>query len=222
MNRNTLLVFDLETTAADPNKAQITQIAACAINSKTLEIKDSFASYCKPENMDDIEDGALAATRMTREQIATFPETKLVWPQFVDFVNKYNYRNTVYTAPIPCGYNILGYDMVIINRYCEKFGTEWDEKRQSQKLFSQVYSFDVLHHLWFWFESVPDLEKLKLTEVFKYMGAEDAVIEAHDAVVDVRNTAELVIRLFKMQRYMTAMREDGTRRLEMKDCMRKK
>lgn len=220
MNRNTLIVFDLETTSVSPNTAEITQIAAVAIDNKKLTIVDKFHSYLKPEmDLALIEDGALAATRMTREQIAGFPETSIIWPQFVSFINKYNYKKSVYTAPIPCGYNIINYDMVIINRYCKKYKTEWDEKRVSQKMFSQVYKFDVLDHLWFWFESVPELEKLKLEEVYKYMGNSLAVENAHDAIVDVENTANLMIRLFKMQRYLTGLREDGTRRLEMKGCM---
>lgn len=194
------------------------------INRNTLNIirGSEFQIFMKPENMDAMEDDALRVTNMTREQIATFPETAVVFPTFINWINKYNKggAGNVYTAPIPMGMNIDGYDMKILDRYCKKYKIAWDEERQQQKALSQVYSYDLLKHLWFWFESVQDLDKLKLTHVLEYMGAAKERIEtAHDAMVDVKNTADIIIRIFKMQRHMTALREDGTRRLEMKGCM---
>lgn len=176
----------------------------------------------KPENMDALEDGALQVTGLTREQIAGFPESSVIFPAFAAWINKHNKKNSVYTAPIPMGYNILGYDMIILDRYCKKYKVGWDETRQSQKLFSQVYSYDLLHHMWFWMENNPDLPKIKLTQILEYMGAsEDKIAGAHNALQDVKNTAEIIVRMFNMQRHMTAVREDGSRRLEMKGCMTK-
>ena len=220
MNFNNFCVFDLETTAANPNVAQITQLAAVIINRNNLKIIDEIELKMKPEDMDSIEDGALQATGMTREQIAGFPETSVMWPVFVNWLGNHNKSGSVYKAPIPCGYNIIGYDMPIIRRYCKKFKTAWDDGRQDQKLFSQVYKFDVLDHMWYWFENNKDLPKLKLEMMLEYMGAsEERIKGSHDALVDVKNTADIVIRLLKMARHMTEVRADGTRRLEMKGCM---
>lgn len=176
----------------------------------------------RPENMDAVEDDALRVTNMTREQVSGYADTAVVFPTFINWINKYNKGDSVYTAPIPCGYNIIGYDMKILDRYCKKYKIGWDETRQSQKVLSQVYKYDLMDHLWFWFENIPDLSKLKLTEVLSYMGAsEERITGAHDSLVDVQNTADIIIRIFKMQRHMTALREDGSRRLEMKGCMKK-
>lgn len=177
----------------------------------------------KPYDMDNIEDQALQVGRTTREHLLTLPDTEVVWPTFVNWVNKQNKKNSVYTAPIPVGFNIIGYDMPIIRAYCKKYKTAWDEERQDQKLFSQVYKFDVLDHLWYWFENNSDVKKLKLEEILIYMGADEkTILGSHDALNDVKNTAEIAIRLLKMQRFMTELKPDGTRRLEMKNCMVKK
>jgi len=173
----------------------------------------------KPEDMDAIEDGALQATGFTREQISTFADTSVVWPTFVNWVNKHNKKASVYNAPIPAGYNIIGYDMPIIRRYCEKYKTAWDETRRDQKLFSQVYKFDILDHIWYWFENNPDLEKLKIEYLLEYLGAPKEIIEgSHDAINDTKNIAKVMIRLLKLSRYMTEL-NDGKRRLEMKGSM---
>lgn len=194
------------------------------INRNSLKIipNSEFKATMRPENLDAMEDDALRVTNMTREQVSGYADTAVVFPTFINWINKYNKGDSVYTAPIPCGYNIIGFDMKILDRYCKKYKIGWDETRQSQKVLSQVYKYDVMDHLWFWFENIPDLTKLKLTEVLAYMGAsEERITGAHDALVDVQNTADIIIRIFKMQRHMTGLREDGTRRLEMKGCMAK-
>lgn len=220
MNYNNFCFFDLETTAASPTVAQITQVGAVIVHRNSLKIIDEFKANMKPPDMDSIEDGALQATGMTREQIAGFPETSVVWPLFVNWVKKHNKKNSVYTAPIPGGYNIIGYDMPIIRTYCKKYKTEWDESRQDQKLFSQVYKFDILDHIWYWFENNPDLEKLKIEYLLKYVGAPEHIINSsHDALNDAINIAKVAIRLIRMARHMTELNENGIRRLEMKGSM---
>lgn len=192
------------------------------INRNNLQIipNSEFNVKMKPENMDAVEDGALQVTGMTREQLMGFSETSVVFPTFIKYLEKYNKKGNVYTAPIPMGYNILGYDMKILDRYCKKYKMGWDNSRQSQNVMSQVYAFDLLHHMWYWTENNPDLPKIKLTMILDYMGAsEEKIAGAHDALQDVKNTADIIIRLFNMQRHMTAVREDGSRRLEMKGCM---
>jgi DNA polymerase III epsilon subunit-like protein len=220
INFNNFCVFDLETGGANPHKCEITQIGAVIVNRNSLKIIDEFEAKMKPEDTNAIEDGALQATGFTREQIATFPETAIVWPTFVNWVNKHNKKNNVYNAPIPAGYNIIGYDMPIIRRYCKKYKTAWDEERQDQKLFSQVYKFDVLDHMWYWFENNPDLEKLKIEYLLRYLGfPEDIVAGSHDAINDTKNIAKVMIRLIKMARHMTEPDSTGKRKLEMRGAL---
>ncbi len=87
--------------------------------------KDIFCSLIKPifdadecakYNLDPITDEALEKNKIKREDLETAPSLKLVWSQFCDFVNQYNYRKTKWTAPVRAGYNIVRFDDIIIDR----------------------------------------------------------------------------------------------------------
>jgi hypothetical protein len=146
MNRD-IIVFDFETGGRNPHKCQPTQIAAIALDGRNFRLKGQFNSLMRPiiddekaikAGVDPIEEGALKVTGQTRAQLAKAPLPKGVWKKFCTFVNKYNWKGTSYFAPIPCGFNILGYDMHIVNRLCKEYGP-YDDKRQCQKLFHQIY-----------------------------------------------------------------------------------
>ena len=203
---NQICVFDYETGGANPNECEITQIGACIINRWDLKIIDTFESMARPENLDRVEQGALEVTGFTLEQLEQAPDIKIVWGQFVDWVNKHNKSKGnigTYMAPIPAGYNILGYDMIIVDRYCKKYGP-YNDNRGQQKLFNPIHKFDLMHHMWFWTENNPNLKSLKLTSVCEWLGFAKADIEnAHDALQDVMNTARIIIRLMQMQRNLT-------------------
>ena len=216
---NNICVFDFETGGIDPNECEITQIGACIVDRWNLKVIDEFESMAKPENISAVEQGALEVTGFTIEQLEKAPDVRLVWGKFVDWVNKHNKSKGnigSFMAPIPAGYNILGYDMIILNRYCKKYGP-WDENRKRQKLLNPIYKIDLMDHMWFWTENNPDVKSLKLTSVCEWLGFSKSDIEnAHDAMQDVRNTANIVIRLMNMQRNLTG--SDGTEaRLNMKD-----
>jgi DNA polymerase III epsilon subunit-like protein len=203
MNNNHLCVFDLETSSASVNNTQILEIGAVMVNCRNLEIVDQFQSLLKPTNFDTVEDGALKVNKLTVPQLEKAPETKVVWHKFVEWVNKYNTSKTnlsTYNAPVPCGYNIVGFDLPIIRRYCCEYGP-WDDKREDQKLFNQVYHIDLMHQMWAWFENEIEITNLKLATLTQYMGfnAED-IEKSHQALTDVVFTAQIIIRLLKWQR----------------------
>ena len=66
------------------------------------------------KGFDPVEDEALDITRKTRAALAKAPSPKTVWNKFGNFVNKYNWKKTPYFAPIASGYNINGFDMIIV------------------------------------------------------------------------------------------------------------
>jgi len=219
MDYRHLVCFDFETTGSNPRSCEICQIGAVVINRNSLKIMDSFVSDCKVEDMDAVEDGALKVNHFTRERIAAAPDIKVVWPTFAAFVDKYNTKKdkSSFGLPIACGYNIDGFDMPITQRYCDKYGP-WDKKRNEQRMFNPIFSFDVQKQMWFWMHNNPDLNSLKLTGLLEYMGIPKEEIEnAHDALWDATKTAEVAIRLLNVARYLTARNsETGQRRLEMK------
>ena len=205
MNRD-IIMFDFETGGRNPLKCQPTQIAAIALDGRNFRMKGEFNSLMRPildddkaiaAGVDPVEDEALKVTRKTREELAKAPLPKGVWKKFCTFVNKYNWKGTPYFAPIPAGFNILGYDMKIVDRLCKEYGP-YDDKRQGQKLFHQIYKIDVMDDVWLWTEGDPNVKSISMDSLRERMGL--SADNAHDALQDVKDTANIFIKLQKSRR----------------------
>ena len=200
------IVFDFETGSRNPNKTQPTQIAAIALDGRNLAVKGTFNSEIKAildddkaiaEGLDPIEEGALKVTGKTRSGIAKAPALKSVWNKFTKFVDQYNWKGEPFFAPIPVGYNIIGFDMIIINRLCQQFG-QWDQTREQQKLFSKVYKIDLMDNMFMWTEGDPSIRSISMDTLRERMGL--STENAHDALQDVKDTANIFIKLLKTHR----------------------
>lgn len=205
MNRD-IIMFDFETGGRNPLKCQPTQIAAIALDGRNFRLKGQFNSEMRPilddkkaakAGLDPVEDEALKITHKTREGLAKAPLPKGVWKKFITFVNKYNWKGTPYFAPIPAGFNIIGYDMKIVDRLCKEYGP-WDDKRECQKLFHQIYKIDVMDDVWLWTEGDPDVKSISMDSLRERMGLSSE--NAHDALQDVKDTANIFIKLQKSRR----------------------
>lgn len=210
MNNNTIIVFDLETGSANPHKCQPTQIAAIALHSRKLTVEPNgiFNSEICPifddekaiaMGLDPLQDKALEITRKTREGLAQAPPLGIVWNKFVNFVNQFNYKKSSWTAPIPCGYNIINFDMPIIQRLCTQMGQV--DKEGKQNLFNSIFKIDVMDMVFGWTENNPEIKSRSLAKMAEYYGLPTENIEnAHDALQDVKNTANIAIKFLEFQR----------------------
>ena len=208
MNYKDIIVFDFETGSRNPHKTQPVQIAAVAIHGRKLTIQPGgyFESLIRPElddekaiemGVDPIEDEALAVNGKTREELAKAPSAKTVWKKFANFVNKYNWKKTPYFAPIPAGYNIIGFDLPIGQRLCEQHGPV-DKKTGKQTLFNKIHKIDMLDTVWMWMENNPDIKSLSMDSMRDLLGMSKE--NAHDAMQDVKDTANLMIAFMKLHR----------------------
>jgi DNA polymerase III epsilon subunit-like protein len=200
------VVFDFETGSRNPHKTQPTQIAAIALDGRTLQMKGQFNSEIKPifddekaiaAGFDPIQDEALKITKKTREQLESAPSLKSVWSKFTKFVDQYNWKGEAFFNPIPVGFNIIGFDMHIINRLCREFGP-WDKEREQQKLFSRVYKIDIMDSVFAWTESDPSVRSISMDSLRERMGL--SFDNAHDALQDVKDEANIFIKIMKTHR----------------------
>jgi len=200
------IIFDFETGSRNPYKTQPTQIAAIALDGRTLNMKGQFNSEIKPifddqeaiaAGLDPIQDEALKITKKTREQLAEAPSLKSVWTKFTKFVDQYNWKGDSFYNPIPVGFNIIGFDMIIVNRLCKEFGP-WDKEREQQKLFSKVYKIDIMDSIFAWTESDPRIKSISMDSLRERMGL--SFENAHDALQDVKDEANIFIKLMKTHR----------------------
>ena len=200
------IVFDFETGSRNPRKTQPTQISGLALDGRNLALKGTFNSEICPilddekaiaAGLDPIEDGALKVTGKNREYLAKAPSLKSVWSKFCKFVDQYNWKGEPFFAPIPVGYNIIGFDMPIINRLCQEFGP-WDDKRGEQKLFSKVYKVDLMDNMFMWTEGDPSVKSISMDTLRERMGLSKE--NAHDALQYVKDTANIFIKMLKTHR----------------------
>lgn len=206
MANRDFIIFDFETGSRNPHKTQPTQIAAIALDGRTLQMKGQFNSEIKPllnneeaiaAGFDPVEDEALKITRKTKEQLEKAPSLKSVWTKFTKFVDQYNWKGEPFFNPIPVGFNIIGFDMIIINRLCKEFGP-WDKEREQQKLFSKVYKIDIMDNIFAWTESDPTMRSISMDSLRDRMGL--SCEKAHDALQDVKDSANIFIKLMKTHR----------------------
>lgn len=149
--------------------------------------------------VDPIEQEALDITHKTKEKLAEAPDIKTVWSDFVNYVNQYKKGKSNWNAPIIAGMNIINFDCVIFNRMCKEFG-QWDDKWGTQKLFHPVVKFDLIQELWKLSENanLNSSNSISLDNMRDYFGmSKDG---AHDASVDVIDSAELIVRFIKLGR----------------------
>jgi DNA polymerase III epsilon subunit-like protein len=207
-NFRDIIVFDFETGGANPKTCQPTQIAAIAIHAKKLEILPGgiFNSEIRPIIDDEeaikagvapLEEKALEITRKNRIDLAKAPPPKIVWNKFAEFCNQFNFKKSTFTAPIPAGFNIIGYDLPIVQRMCEEYGPT-DKKNGSQKIFHQIFKIDLMDHIYCWFENNQDVTGYGMDYLRDYFGIKTD--NAHDALQDVKDTANILIKFLKLQR----------------------
>lgn len=194
--------MDLETGGKNPERCQITQIAAIILNPRSLKVVDTFNQECRLETdeeklqkleLDPVEQEALNVTGKTIEGLSTKPSEAMVWKQFAIFLKKYNPSAGTYKAPIPCGYNIMNFDLRICDRATKMYKTP--------ELFNKHFIIDCYHEFKSWTENNPAITSHKLSDFMDFMGLpEELKVNAHDALQDVKNVGNCAIKLLHFKR----------------------
>lgn len=212
MNHKWIIVYDLETDSAKPEEANITEIAAVAIHPRTLDIKtdDAFKLTVKPPGI--TKDEYFTSARQdtiqwhantrgcTSEDIIKLwksgKSTKIALKSFCTFLEKYHIekdpaRKIYYTEPVYSGYNVNGFDDIIIRRLLNEHKLKYP--------FAKMGHMDVMDIIGMWFENLPEPKSYKLDEVKAFLGLESHG-QAHEALSDVIDTAKILTRFLKFSR----------------------
>ena len=209
MNYNKICVFDIETDGRDPTKANPVQLAAVIVDPRKLEIVNNaeFNSFMRPEGID--EEDYFENNRATIEWHSNIrdctpeeiielwkkaPSQKMVWENFVGFLEKFHKsgkNKTKFSAPLACGYNILAFDLHIVNRMCENH-------LKGKQIFHPRDKLDLMHWMFPWFENSRAVTSFSMDNMREYLGMSTA--NAHDAMKDVKDTAGLLCRFLRLYR----------------------
>lgn len=207
MNTSTYIFYDFETGSTNPYKTQPIQVAAVAIDGRTLKIdsKNVFESLMRPiddsvakeNDIDPLEDKALEVNRKTRDELFKAPDKLIVWEKFCDFVDSYNFKKDKWGAPISVGYNNIGFDNIIANRLNKEIG-RYDKDTDRQTLFHPIWSLDLMHMIFKYTENTRELRSYSFDSIREWLGLSKA--GAHDAKVDVLQGAEVFVRFLQLTR----------------------
>lgn len=201
MNYNDIIVFDFETTGKHPETAQIVQIGAVAIHGRKLEIKAGsefnclvkplYGEECAKAGLQELGDEAIKIHGKTHEMLKDAMSVKSGLENFKEYVDSHNYKKTSWTAPIPFGYNSVGYDHPILDRELQSNNIDY--------FFHPIYKLDALHFMWAFFENDKDIRSLSGDNLIRgHMGYSKG--EAHDALSDVIMTAEVICKTLHLIR----------------------
>jgi len=218
INYNKICVFDFETDGTNPELCSPVQLAAVMIDPIKLEVipNSEFNINFKPETIEkdpdyeyttDVVDFHAKVAGCSKTDIMDrwrqYPNQSQSWKMFVDYLSKYHSRSSrksQFSAPIAAGYNIYRFDLPIINRLSQKYGNT--NKEGKTDLFYPRDVIDILNLVFYWFEQNSDLKSYTLDSLRDYLGISKE--GAHDAVKDIRDSAEIMIRFMKLHRKLSA------------------
>jgi DNA polymerase III epsilon subunit-like protein len=214
INYNKICVFDFETDGSDPRVCSPVQIAALMIDPLQLEVIDGseFNMHFKPEVLENNKDYRYETDILefhskvkgcSQDDVLKawhqYPKQEHSWKMFINYLDKYHSRSSKksqFSAPIAAGYNINRFDLHIVDRLSNKYGNLNKEGRTD--IFYPRDVIDGMNLIFYWFENNNDLKSYTLDSLRDYFGISKE--GAHDALKDVRDTAEIIIRFLKLHR----------------------
>lgn len=214
INNHYICVLDTETDSVNPNTCQPVQLAAIMLHPRTLNIIEGseFNSLMRPTTIDEddyygnvkstIEWHAKNSNITASQVYASWqeaPQQKVVWANFVAYLDRYHSRQkdkNIFTAPLMAGYNIIDFDRIIINRLSEKYGNIGKDGKTN--LFFSRDKIDVMDFCFMWFESLPEPLAYSVDALREHFGISSE--GSHEAMKDVRDTAEILIKFMKLHR----------------------
>tara|TARA_B100001778_G_C18537599_1_gene606683 strand:- start:294 stop:989 length:696 start_codon:yes stop_codon:yes gene_type:complete len=218
-NYHKICVFDFETDGTNPECCSPVQIAALMIDPKKLEvIPDSeFNISLKPDSLEqdskyDYSDSDVldfhakvrgCAASDILDDWKGFQKQEHGWKMFVSYLEMYHLRTqkkSCFTAPLAAGYNINRFDLPIVERLSKKYNNV--NKNKNSSLFYPRDVLDLMNMIFYWFENDDSLKSYSMDNLRDYLGISKE--GAHDALKDVRDTAEVLIRFMRLHRSIAA------------------
>lgn len=209
-----ICVFDFETDGSNPKECSPVQLACVIVDPIKLEIiKDSefninFLPEVLEKNIDHKYEGDIlefhakvkgCSAKDVLDLWKTFPKQDQSWKQFVNYLDKYHCRTSkksCFSAPIAAGYNIFRFDLPIIQRLSQKYKNV--NKEGNSSLFHPRDTIDLMNLVFYWFENNDSIKSYALDNMRDFLGIDKT--GAHDALKDVKDCANILIRFLKLHR----------------------
>ena len=121
---------------------------------------------------------------------------KVAMKNFCSYLQKYHIekdpvRRIYFTEPAYSGYNVDGFDDIIIRNMCDKHKLDYP--------FAKMGNMDLLNYITYWFENMSEPENYKMDTLKEFFGLQSHG-QAHSAISDVVDTAKILVRFLKFAR----------------------
>lgn len=174
----TYVVFDTETTGLKPENSAIIEIACCSFDQDLIDGKEYESGVMKIYGDKEINQKALDANGITREQIGNGRDPKLVAEEFCNYLKSLNKgKNKV----VLCGQNSDKFDIPFVSDWLQHFN------KDLESLVNTDFTIDTL---WWGRIKYTELVNYKLGTLCSENGIE--LTNAHRAINDTRATRDLV------------------------------
>lgn len=182
-----IFLFDFETTGLSESAAPI-QIAALILDDNLVEV-ESYSTFIRPVEGCELHPVAMAMHAekgRTLEMLLRYGEAGgRVFARIAEMISRHATSGRRVT---PAGHNVIGFDLPILRREFDRYGIH-NVPLDHQALDTMCLAFGLLKFK----GKVPNV---KLETLAKHYGIEEFTGDgAHDAVSDVRVTAEVLKRL---------------------------
>lgn len=158
----TIVVYDFEATGKVPTEAEPIEIAAARVVDG--KITETFQSFCKPS--EPISDFITELTSITNEMVEHSPSFDKIVPDFFKFTR----------GAILCGHNISGYDYIMLAKYADKEGYNFNNELLDTLLLAR--------------DKLKEFKRFDLPSLSKNLGISHE--NAHRAIADVYATVDLL------------------------------
>lgn len=207
---NNIIVYDFETGSTNPLKCQPLQLASVIVDAKRLEIVkgsefNSLINYLEDKDAEDagldpVKKDALEKNKLDISELKKAPSPEAVWKMYVEYVKNYNKKGingTSWDAPVRSGFN-LDFDDTICRRLCSNYGPK--PEQNEIPLYHPFQKIDILELVISMFNNhqMSKSNRVNFDTVREYMGYKKE--GAHNAMIDVIQSADLLIRFLKLFR----------------------
>lgn len=208
MNFRKLVIFDFETDGKKPQECNPVQLAATVLDARKLTrvAGGKFTTNMRPPGIEDREtyltDSVQDTVRWhaknydcTSDEILdkweAAPTQKHAWENFVNFIDRFNPKKTMFTAPVPGGANIRNFDLIIVDRMNALHNNGKD-------IFFRRDRLDVMELAFYWFEGLDEPKSYSMDSLRDFFGISKA--GGHDAFKDVEDCENIIRRFLKLHR----------------------